>query len=381
VISANEDLEFCPSDSSSIGVEMEFQLVNTTTLNLTDGILPILELYPNNTNVKPEFIQNTVEVASDICYSLPELESDLNRLVSNLMKHTHKLGMSICGAGTHPFCGRLALITPLPRYLQMEQETGFLGCNQITFATHVHLGMGSGDEAVTIMRRLKPFLPVLIALSASSPFWRAHDTCFASYRHRILSASRSYGIPPSFQDWESFVHFYFTTHQAGAFETIHNIHWDIRPRPHLGTLEVRVMDAQSTVTDAVTLAGFVRALVFYLKQTPEKEQAKELPQALPWWLEKENHFQASRLGLEAKFIQNEQGIVRQLKDVCLDVINAIHDQAEALDQSDYFEHLCSMLEDGINYQRQRRIHQQSGSFKKVVAFLIDELNKEKAYSS
>lgn len=254
-------MEFIPSQAMTIGMEMEFQIVDQQSLNLIDRILSLLDLYPGSTNIKPEFIQNTVEVTSDVCTSLQELEKQVREMVADLLVNCHAIGVTLCGAGIHPFSKELAILTPLPRYLRMEQALGFMAHNQITFATHVHIGMTSGDEAISIMRRLKPYLPLLIALSASSPFWRGYDTCFASYRHRILAASRSYGIPPSFENWQGFSDFFITTQQAGIFETINDIHWDIRPRPHLGTLEIRVMDAQATVAEAVALAGLVRALV------------------------------------------------------------------------------------------------------------------------
>lgn len=244
---------------------MEFQIIDMESLDLTDRIMKLMELYPDSANIKPEFIQNTVEVASDICTSLPELESQVKQMVLELLGNCHDLGFTLCGAGTHPFSEQLAILTPLPRYLRMEQTSAFLAHNQITFSTHVHIGMTSGDEAISIMRQLKAYLPLLIALSASSPFWRGYDTGFASYRHRILAATRSYGIPPSFENWQFFNDFFDASQQAGVFETINDIHWDIRPRPHLGTLEIRVMDAQATVAEAAALAGLVRAIVYFLK--------------------------------------------------------------------------------------------------------------------
>ncbi len=123
----------------------------------------------------------------------------------------------------------------------MQKSYGWLGQNQVTFATHGHLGLPSGEEAVTLMRELKPFLPLLVALSASSPCWHGADTRFAAFRHRVRAASRTYGIPPDFLDWEAFQRFLTTMRRAGLLRTVRDIHWDLRPSPHFGTLEVRVM--------------------------------------------------------------------------------------------------------------------------------------------
>jgi carboxylate-amine ligase len=172
-------MEFKRSEPLSIGVELEFQLLKAETLDLTDGILPLMEFYPDSPYVKPECIQNTVEIASKVCTSIAELKVHLTALVDDLKAKCQALGMRLCGAGTHPFCQHLALITPLPRYLTMEERYGYLAHTQVTFATHVHLGVTSGDEAIALMRSLKPYLPLLIALSANSPFWRGygHGLC------------------------------------------------------------------------------------------------------------------------------------------------------------------------------------------------------------
>jgi carboxylate-amine ligase len=372
-------MEFKPADPLSIGLELELQLLDSSTLDLADGILPLMEFYPDNPYVKPEFIQNSVEIASKVCATLPELQSHVTSLVSDLRMKCRKLGMSLCGAGSHPFCKRLALITPLPRYLTIEEQMGYVSHTQITFATHVHVGMTSGEEAITLMRELKPYLPLLIAVSASSPFWRGYDTGYVSYRHRILAATRSYGIPPSFQNWGDFSHFFETSCRAGMFETINDIHWDIRPRPHLGTLEIRAMDAQSTVSDAIALAGLVRALIGYLRHTQSSARSARLPRPLPWWIEKNNHFQASRVGLGAMYIADEQGRVRLLADVFGDVRDAVAAAAEELGETRYLEHLTDPIEGGLSYARQREVYRGTGSLKRVAASLVDRLERDTLY--
>ncbi|MDH3692446.1 MAG: YbdK family carboxylate-amine ligase [Gammaproteobacteria bacterium] len=369
-------MEFKATNPFSIGMELELQLVDSRTLNLADRILPLMEFYPDSPYVKPEFIQNTVEIASKVCDSASKLQSHVTSLVSELSTRCRKLGTSLCGAGSHPFCERLALITPLPRYLKIEESTGYVSHTQITFATHVHIGMTSGDEAIALLRGLKPYLPLLIAVSANSPFWRGYDTSYASYRHRILAATRSYGIPPSFQSWADFSHFFDTSRRAGMFETINDIHWDIRPRPHLGTLEIRVMDAQSTVSDAIALAAFVRALIVYLRRTQGAARSGQLLKPLPWWIEKNNHFQASRLGLDAMYVSDEQGRVRPLVDIFREVTDAVAVAAEELGETRYLQHLTAAMESGPGYTRQRRIYRRTASLKCVVSSLVDRLKQD-----
>lgn len=369
-------MEFQPSRPLSVGLELELQLLDAATLDLTDGILPLMQLYPGSSHIKPEFIQNTVEVASSPCDNVSEVESELHSLVVELKKRCRDLGMVLCGAGCHPFCERLAIITPLPRYRGMERVSGLLGHMQVTFATHVHIGMSSGEQAVGMMRELKPYIPVFLALAAGSPFWRGYDTSFVCYRQRILSAARSYGIPPSFDSWQRFCDFFETSQRAGLFSSINDIHWDIRPRPHLGTFELRTMDAQPTVARAAALAALVRALVAYLGRAQDKPRRPGLPAPLPWWLEKENYFQASRLGLAARYFIDEHGTFLRLSDVCRNVIGAVADVAADLGEAIYLERLREDLKSDLPYMRQRRVYKTSGSFKGVVSDLVDLLDEE-----
>ena len=115
----------------------------------------------------------------------------------------------------------------------------------MAFGTHVHVGMRSGDEMMRAMSRLIPALPAFIALSANSPFWRGHRTGHAAYRHRILAALPSFGMPFAFRDWTDFVSFYNAAVRSGMIRGIQDIHWDVRPHPDYGTIEIRAMDAAS----------------------------------------------------------------------------------------------------------------------------------------
>lgn len=209
--------------------------------------------------------------------------------------------------GTHPFGQRLALITPKPRYLQIEQQEGLPSHIQITFAAYMHLGVRSGEEVIRLLRELKVYLPLLIAASANSPFWRGYDTGHACCRQHILAAARTYGTPPSFGRWDEFIHLFEVGRKAGVFASIKDIHWDIRPQPSLGTLEVRFMDMQPTVGEVVDSAAFVRLLCAYLARVPQAKRPARLPKPLPWSFEKQNRYRASHLGFEAMFIHDEEG--------------------------------------------------------------------------
>jgi carboxylate-amine ligase len=366
-------MEFRAGDPVTVGLELELQLLDTETLDLVDGVLPLIELYPDNPYIKPESIQNTVELITPVCRSVSEMHAHLLPLARDVRERCARLGMTLCGAGTHPFSRKLALATPDPRYQAMQQRAGYLMHSQITFATHVHLGMRDGDQAVAVMHRLKPFLPLLIALSASSPYWHGYDTHCVSYRHRVLAMSRSYGVPPSFDDWAAFCRFFETTRRARLFESVNDIHWDIRPRPRLGTLEVRAMDAQPTVAEAMALAALVRAVVWTLRTRPD---TPGLPQPLPWWIEKENHYQASLRGLDAALICTAEGNHRSLAAVWQDVLAAVQPAAAELGEAGYLEALRRTVASGASHVRQRASFRARQSHRAVAADLAGELRRE-----
>lgn len=369
-------MEFEPSSPLSLGMEMEFQLLESGNLDLAYRAHSILEQYSEDEHIKPEYQESTIEVTSGILSTVDGLQVDVTRRVAELIRVCEEFGVKLCGAGTHPFSRALAIITPLPRYLKMKKSEGYLSRTQITYATHVHVGMPDGETAVRIMRELKAYLPLLIGLAASSPFWRGYDTRFASYRHRILAATRSYGIPPSFSSWDEFCAFFSSMARANALETINDIHWDIRPRPHLGTVEIRAMDVQATVSEASALAAFVRALTLYLERTSQSDRPPGMPVPVHWWLEKENHYQASHQGLSARFISNNAGDSRKLSTVFADVVREIEEVARDAGDQRHIERLKSMVEQGLGYVRQRRIYHSTGSFEKVLFELNQKLERE-----
>ena len=211
-------MRFKPSPRHTVGVEWELQLLDPESLDLIDGIMPLMEFFPDATYIKPEFIQSCVELNTCISENSDAAVAHLQKSLQSLLRRCAELEMSLCGAGTHPFCRRLALITPLPRYRDMEKDTGYLAHTQITFSTHVHVGMESGDQAMCAMSRLIPALSAFIALSANSPFWRGHETGHVAYRHRILAVAANFGLPPRFDDWRAFNEFLKAARRANMIK-------------------------------------------------------------------------------------------------------------------------------------------------------------------
>ncbi|MCH8074012.1 MAG: YbdK family carboxylate-amine ligase, partial [Proteobacteria bacterium] len=313
-------MEFNASPQPTVGVEWELQLLDPITLDLVDGIIPLMEFFPNTDFVKPEYIQSCVELTSDIAENSEKAIAHIQGSLTKLLQRCTELEMDACASGTHPFCRRLALITPLPRYQRIEKDVGYLAHTQITFSTHVHIGMKSGDEAMRVISLLAPALPAFIALSANSPFWRGHETGHAAYRHRILAAAPSFGLPPALGTWGEFADFMSAAQRSGMVHSIKDVHWDIRPHPDFGTIEIRAMDAASDLSALQALVAFARSLALCLRDAPVDAVSTILPLDLPGWIARENRFRAAHLGLAADYIIDVTGNLRPLRELIADLI-------------------------------------------------------------
>ena len=339
-----------------MGVEWELQLVDAQTLDLLDGILPLMEFFPDTGFIKPEYIQSCVELNSCVADSSDMAIDHIGQSLALILQRSRELEMRICGAGTHPFCRRLALITPMPRYMRLQKSAGYLAHAQMAFGTHVHIGMRSGDEAIRAMSHLRPSLPAFIALSANSPFWRGHETGHAAYRHRILAASPSYGMPVAFRDWSDFVSFYHAALKSEMIRHFKDIHWDIRPHPVFGNIEIRAMDAASDLQSLHALVAFSRVMVVCMARTQPEEVRRVLPLKLPKWIEKENAYRAAHCGLEAEFIYSKRGEHRPLRGLIEDLIDFCGSVARDLGESKNLDLVRKILMKHPGYSRQLRAY-------------------------
>jgi carboxylate-amine ligase len=369
-------MEFNGCTEPTVGVEWELQLVDAETLDLFDGILPLMEFFPNTDFVKPEYIQSCVELTSCISITSDAAVAHIRQSLAQILQRCRELEMSVCGAGTHPFCRRLALITPTPRFMRLEKNAGHLAHRQITFSTHVHIGMRSGDEAMRAMSHLIPALPAFIALSANSPFWRGHKTGHAAYRHRILAAASQYGLPVAFRDWADFDNFHNAALKSGMIRHFKDIHWDIRPHPDFGTIEIRTMDAASDVQTLGALVAFARTLTVSMAHAELEEVSRVLPLELPAWIEKENCYRASHCGLNAQIIYNEKGEYRPLRGLIEDLISFCEPVAHDIGESKNLELTRQILIDDPGYSRQLETYAKSRSTHAVVENLKSQLLKE-----
>jgi carboxylate-amine ligase len=368
-------MEFNPSPEPTVGGEWELQLVDTKTLDLYNGILPLMEFFPETEHVKPEYIQSCVELTSCVAKTSEEAVRHISNTLARIMQRCRELEMDVCGAGTHAVCRELALITPTPRYLRLKQDAGHLAHRQITFSTHVHTGMRSADEAIRAMSHLTPALPAFIALSANSPFWRGYKTGHAAYRHRILAASPHYGLPVEFQNWADFEKFFRAAQKSGMIRRLKDIHWDIRPNPVFGTIEIRTMDAAADLQTLRALTAFARVMSVCMARASPSEVRRVIPLDLPQWVVKENCYRASHHGFDSMFIYDEQGNNRPLRGLIEELISFCQPTAVEIGETRNLARCKKILVDGPGYMHQLVVYALNHSARAVVESLRDQLHE------
>jgi len=369
-------MKFRNCSSHTVGVEWELQLLDPETLDLYDGIMPLMEFFPDTNFVKPEYLQSCVELTSNVATNSDQAVQHLHQTLKKTVRRCEELHMSLCAAGTHPFSRRLALITPLPRYRRLAKSAGYLASNQITFSTHVHIGMESGDQAMLVMSRLIPVVPALVAMSANSPFWRGHLTGHVAYRHRILAAAPNYGLPTSFDNWKAFEDFLEAAMRSCMIRHFKDIHWDIRPHPDFGTLEIRAMDAASDLRGVHALVSFVRCLVVSMAQARGADMNGVIPTELPTWIENQNRFRAGQLGMDAEYIVNARGDHRPMRDFIDDLFEFCAPVAAKIGESAGIQIARRILKETPAYQRQLDAREAGHSARAIVHQLQDALLQE-----
>jgi carboxylate-amine ligase len=357
----------------SIGVEEEFQLVDTESLELVSRVEAILSAFegePVEPRIKPELLQSVVEVSTRISAGVAEAIDDLADLRARLRWAAAESGAQIVSAGTHPFSRYESQeVTERPRYAALSASLGWLAARQLVFGLHVHAGVGSADKAIACADGLRSALPELLALSANSPFWQGRATGLASTRVKVAECLPRSGLPPALSSFEEFERLVERGVATGVFPDYTHIWWDVRPHPRLGTVEVRVCDAQTRVESVAALAALVQSLVATLGSA--FECGDSTPTA-PDLLIEENRWRAARDGLEARLIDVEHDAERPAPDAIRALVERCAPAAEALGCADELELVEEILQRGNGADEQRRVYEESDSLLDVARRLAEE---------
>jgi carboxylate-amine ligase len=366
-------MKFVPQADPTLGCEWELQLLREDSLELADGILAFSGELGEFALIKPEFLQCCIEINTPPVEQAADLEPALNSVLARVDAHARPLGVRLAAAGTHPFDRKPAIVTPSERYLRLADErSGAAAIHPVTFATHIHVACRDGDSAIRAMRRITPCLPALLAVGANSPYWHGIDTGYACFRQRLLASNPTYGLPPYFESWEHFRRMVAAGIQSRTLETFRDLHWDIRPHGDLGTLEIRVFDAQIEAQRIAQIAAFVRALVVIAADAGMPDSA--FPDRLPHWMELDNHFRACKFGLGAPIITRISGHTEPLMQVIDLLFDLARSRCEALGDSALLAGLERSLTSHNGAELQRSAFREQHSCKAVTRFLVESLH-------
>jgi carboxylate-amine ligase len=322
-------MEFNHSQSLSLGIELELQLVRTHDRDLAHEAGDLIERLAKMKvpgAVKPEVTLSMIELNSSIqpgfAGALAELEAQRNAVA----KAAGVLNLGICGGGSHPFHDWAERrVYPAERFKEVTQRYGYLAKQFTVFGQHIHLGCASGDEAVYLVHMLTRYMPHFIALSAASPFYQGEDTSFQSSRLTAVSAFPLSGHMPFVPDWAAFLEYFETMRGYAIIEGMKDFYWDIRPKPEYGTIEIRVCDTPLTVRRAALLAGYAQALAAWLL-----EERARAPLAAVYEVNAFNRFEACRFGYQGELVDPYTRSRKRIGQDILDTAAAVMPQAARL---------------------------------------------------
>jgi carboxylate-amine ligase len=347
---------FRASESLTLGVELELQLVNTHDYDLapySDEMLRLMARLELPGSVVPEMTSSMIEVSTGVCRSAAQVLGELTALRDGLVRCADKLNIAVVGGGTHPFQQwHRQRIYDKPRFRELSELYGYLSKQFTVFGQHVHVGCPTPDAALLMLHRMSRYIPHFIALSASSPFVQGQDTQFDSARLNSVSAFPMSGRAPFTLSWDAFGAFFAKTTRTGVVRSMKDFYWDIRPKPEYGTIEIRVFDTPLAVERAAALAGLVQALgAWFLHDEPF------VPQEDDYMVYTYNRFQACRFGLEAVYVEPATGRHLPLRDHVLATLRQVAPHAEALGAGQALDILARDVEHGANDARWLRQRQ------------------------
>ena len=365
---------FNHSPKPTIGVEAELFTINKNSFDLCPGAPLILKEFPESAHVKEELLECIIEVNTDICDNISEVRTDLTSRISEVQQIAEKQNMALISMGTHPFARwKDQTITQSGRYINFLERMQWPVRRLIISGLHVHIGVESGEKAIAITNGMTRYIPLLIGLSANSPYFGSELTGLASTRTKIFEGLPTAGLPPFLKNYSEFQKFMRTLQKANSIQSIREVWWDIRPHPGFGTVEVRVCDAVPSIEEMVNLAALVQCLVVGLSNL--YDDGAQLAILDPWVIQ-ENKWRATRYGIDADIIVDEGGSLQSLKGAILETIDKILPIAEDLGCRHELIQLGDIVENNqAPYQRQIMQYQKNEEYSDIISSVINDLEK------
>jgi carboxylate-amine ligase len=368
------DHAFGKGDPYTLGVEEEYMLLDSKTFDLVqhiDTFLAAVAGHELEAQMKAELMQSVLEIATPVCRTPSEVDRELRKLREYVASVAAQKSLRVGSAGTHPFSlFEAQRITARDRYHSLVDQMQYVARRELIFGLHVHVAVDDPEKAIQVVNGLLVELPVLLALSASSPFWRGEPTGLASTRQLVFAAFPRSGPPPRFRDYADYAEVVGQLEKTGCIADYTHIWWDIRPHPKLGTVEVRICDAVTRVEHAVGLAAYCQALVkLYCERFDSGEKIPSFHRILT----SENKWLAARYGLEAPLMDLVTGRRNRLPVAQLvrRRLRELEPHARELGSERELEGIQDILANGNGADRQLRVFNANRDVTEVVREIAD----------
>ncbi|MCR9068937.1 MAG: carboxylate-amine ligase [Rhodobacteraceae bacterium] len=372
------------TDALTIGIEEEYLLVDRDSYDLAEAPPGLMEACKAKLEgqVSPEFLQCQIEIGTRVCASIPEAREDLKRLRACVSEEAARFGLTPIAVSCHPFADwKDQTHTDKDRYNDLARDLGGVVRRMLICGMHVHVALPDDELRTDLMGQLSYFLPHMLALSASSPFWQGQETGLASYRLTVFDNLPRTGLPPLFA---SYAEYERTTHiliDLGLIEDTTKIWWDLRPSHRFPTLETRICDVCPRLEDALSIAAMVQGLTRFLMRLRLKNQRWR---TYDRFLIQENRWRAQRYGTGDGLIDFGRRAIGEMEALVADIQDLIEEDAAALGSVAEIERLGEMARAGTSADRQRAVHAEAiaagqsrqDALKAVVAHLIEEFHAD-----
>jgi carboxylate-amine ligase len=368
------DHQFGAGDPYTLGVEEEYMLLDPVSFDLVQHIETVLDAVQGDEladRLNPELMQSVLEIATPVCRTAGDVQRELTTLRGYVRDVAAAHRLRVGSAGTHPFSlFERQRITAKDRYRVLIDQLQYVARRELIFGMHVHVAVDDPDKAIQVVNGLLPHLAPLLALSASSPFWRGEPTGLASSRQIVFSAFPRSGPPPRFRDYEDYASVVGQLERTGCIADYTHIWWDIRPHPKWGTIEVRICDAVTRLEDAVAIAAYCQSVVKLLCERYEAGQ--EIP-TFHRILTSENKWLAARYGLDAPIMDLPSGRRNRvpISKLVRRTLRDLAPHARELGCDDELDGIRALLDRGNSAEQQLRVFNANRDITEVVRGIAD----------
>ena len=360
----------------TVGVEEEFQIVDPSTWELRSHVSELLASSAPafGDHIKREMHQSIVEVGTKICASVEELAGEIIRTRRDLADAAERVGLRIAAAGTHPFSNWMdQVISPGERYQNIVEELQQLARSLLIFGLHVHVAVPDSSSMIDLMNEARYFLPHLLALSTSSPFWMGRDTGLKSYRTTVFRRFPRTGIPDHFDSWREYERYVELLIELHCIDNGKKIWWDLRPQPTFGTLEFRICDVPTNPCASIAIAALAQAIIVKLYRLRERNLGfRRYHRALI----EENKWRAARWGIDGKLIDFGKRREVPMRELAEELLEFIDEVVDDLGSRREIEYVRTILRDGTSAEKQVQIYRETGDLRAVVRSIVEETRAE-----